>query len=160
MQESLKLFDSICNNKWFTDTSIILFLNKKDLFEEKIQKSPLTICFQEYEGKSMTMWLIMWLATWPMLAGGREEAMFYNRIRICWYTVVCTSWGPFGLQCETDLNKLFSHKQTVCTHLQVCYGSDFLFKGPSHKNFLSITTAKFPRQICSQPMRCQDFSSL
>ncbi|GIY89664.1 guanine nucleotide-binding protein G(o) subunit alpha [Caerostris extrusa] len=29
MQESLKLFDSICNNKWFTDTSIILFLNKK-----------------------------------------------------------------------------------------------------------------------------------
>ena len=51
MQESLKLFDSICNNKWFTDTSIILFLNKKDLFEEKIKKSPMTICFQEYSGK-------------------------------------------------------------------------------------------------------------
>lgn len=50
MQESLKLFDSICNNKWFTDTSIILFLNKKDLFEEKIRKSPLTICFPEYSG--------------------------------------------------------------------------------------------------------------
>lgn len=52
MQESLKLFDSICNNKWFTDTSIILFLNKKDLFEEKIRKSPLTICFPEYTGKA------------------------------------------------------------------------------------------------------------
>lgn len=51
MQESLKLFDSICNNKWFTETSIILFLNKKDLFEEKIKKSPLTICFSEYSGK-------------------------------------------------------------------------------------------------------------
>ncbi|KAF6777386.1 hypothetical protein AHF37_03232 [Paragonimus kellicotti] len=51
MQESLKLFDSICNNKWFTDTSIILFLNKKDLFEEKIKRSPLTICFPEYPGK-------------------------------------------------------------------------------------------------------------
>jgi len=50
MQESLKLFDSICNNKWFTDTSIILFLNKKDLFEEKIKKSPLTVCFPEYSG--------------------------------------------------------------------------------------------------------------
>ncbi|XP_042236198.1 guanine nucleotide-binding protein G(o) subunit alpha isoform X5 [Homarus americanus] len=50
MQESLKLFDSICNNKWFGDTSIILFLNKKDLFEEKIKRSPLTICFQEYTG--------------------------------------------------------------------------------------------------------------
>ncbi|WAR12451.1 GNAO-like protein, partial [Mya arenaria] len=52
MQESLKLFDSICNNKWFTDTSIILFLNKKDLFEEKIKKSSLTICFAEYTGKN------------------------------------------------------------------------------------------------------------
>ena len=52
MQESLKLFDSICNNTWFGDTSIILFLNKKDLFEEKILHSPLTICFPEYSGKS------------------------------------------------------------------------------------------------------------
>uniref|UniRef100_A0A3Q2EDG9 G protein subunit alpha o1 n=1 Tax=Cyprinodon variegatus TaxID=28743 RepID=A0A3Q2EDG9_CYPVA len=50
MHESLKLFDSICNNKWFNDTSIILFLNKKDLFENKIIKSPLTICFPEYNG--------------------------------------------------------------------------------------------------------------
>ena len=52
MMESMKLFDSICNNKWFTDTSIILFLNKKDLFEEKIRKSPLTICFPEYTGRN------------------------------------------------------------------------------------------------------------
>uniref|UniRef100_UPI00311CE19F Guanine nucleotide-binding protein G(i) subunit alpha-1 n=1 Tax=Homo sapiens TaxID=9606 RepID=UPI00311CE19F len=52
MHESMKLFDSICNNKWFTDTSIILFLNKKDLFEEKIKKSPLTICYQEYAGSN------------------------------------------------------------------------------------------------------------
>lgn len=50
MMESMKLFDSICNNKWFTDTSIILFLNKKDLFAEKIEKSPLTMCFPEYTG--------------------------------------------------------------------------------------------------------------
>lgn len=52
MSESLKLFDSICNNKWFVNTSIILFLNKKDLFEEKITKSPLTICFPEYTGRN------------------------------------------------------------------------------------------------------------
>ncbi|KAL7056713.1 hypothetical protein AAHC03_020632 [Spirometra sp. Aus1] len=51
MQESLKLFDSICNNKWFQDTSMILFLNKKDLFEEKIKRSPLTICFPDYTGQ-------------------------------------------------------------------------------------------------------------
>ena len=51
MHESMKLFDSISNNKWFTDTSIILFLNKKDIFEEKIENSPLNICFPEYIGK-------------------------------------------------------------------------------------------------------------
>ncbi|KAI2659072.1 Guanine nucleotide-binding protein G(i) subunit alpha-2 [Labeo rohita] len=50
MHESMKLFDSICNNKWFTETSIILFLNKKDLFEQKITRSPLSICFPEYAG--------------------------------------------------------------------------------------------------------------
>ena len=52
MIESMKLFDSICNNKWFVETSIILFLNKKDLFEDKISKSPLTICFPEFCGTS------------------------------------------------------------------------------------------------------------
>ena len=51
MMESMKLFDSICNNKWFVETSIILFLNKKDLFEDKIRHSPLTVCFPEYKGK-------------------------------------------------------------------------------------------------------------
>lgn len=50
MIESMKLFDSICNSKWFVDTSIILFLNKKDLFEEKIRRSPLNSCFPEYTG--------------------------------------------------------------------------------------------------------------
>jgi len=50
MMESMKLFDSICNNKWFVETSIILFLNKKDLFEQKIKYSPLSICFPEYKG--------------------------------------------------------------------------------------------------------------
>ncbi|XP_043979286.1 guanine nucleotide-binding protein G(i) subunit alpha-2-like [Gambusia affinis] len=50
MHESMKLFDSICNNKWFTETSIILFLNKMDLFEKKIEHSPLSICFPEYTG--------------------------------------------------------------------------------------------------------------
>ncbi|QQP55404.1 Uncharacterized protein FKW44_008565, partial [Caligus rogercresseyi] len=49
-EDETTLFDSICNNKWFGDTSIILFLNKKDLFEEKILRSSLTICFPEYAG--------------------------------------------------------------------------------------------------------------
>ncbi len=35
------------------DTSIILFLNKKDLFGDKIKNSQLTICFPEYTGELM-----------------------------------------------------------------------------------------------------------
>jgi len=50
MHESLKLFREICNSKWFVDTAMILFLNKKDLFEQKIKKTDLTICFPEYKG--------------------------------------------------------------------------------------------------------------
>lgn len=50
MVESLRLFGEICNNRWFADTSIILFLNKKDLFAEKIKKIDLNVCFQNYMG--------------------------------------------------------------------------------------------------------------
>uniref|UniRef100_A0ACB8F4R0 Guanine nucleotide-binding protein G(T) subunit alpha-2 n=1 Tax=Sphaerodactylus townsendi TaxID=933632 RepID=A0ACB8F4R0_9SAUR len=50
MHESLHLFNSICNHKFFAATSIILFLNKKDLFEQKIQKVHLNICFPDYDG--------------------------------------------------------------------------------------------------------------
>jgi len=50
MHESLRLFKDICNTKWFEDVDIILFLNKRDLFEKKIGKSPLKKCFEDYQG--------------------------------------------------------------------------------------------------------------
>ncbi|KPP61638.1 guanine nucleotide-binding protein G(z) subunit alpha-like [Scleropages formosus] len=52
MAESLRLFDSICNNNWFINTSLILFLNKKDLLAEKIKRIPLTVCFPDYKGQN------------------------------------------------------------------------------------------------------------
>lgn len=36
MVEAIELFDEICNNQYFLKSNMILFLNKKDLFEEKI----------------------------------------------------------------------------------------------------------------------------
>jgi len=51
MQEALTLFDSICNSRWFVKTSIILFLNKIDLFKEKLTKSPMGKYFPDYNGK-------------------------------------------------------------------------------------------------------------
>jgi len=38
IQESLNLFEEIINLKWFISTPIILFLNKTDVFKEKIKK--------------------------------------------------------------------------------------------------------------------------
>ena len=51
MKDSLRLFESIINSRWFVDTCVVLFLNKKDLFEEKMKNSPLTICFPDYSGR-------------------------------------------------------------------------------------------------------------
>jgi len=50
MDEALMLFENICNSRWFRDTSVILFLNKCDLFREKLKKVPLKACFADYDG--------------------------------------------------------------------------------------------------------------
>ncbi|CAD5223452.1 unnamed protein product [Bursaphelenchus okinawaensis] len=50
MVESMQLFSSICNSSWFLNTAMILFMNKKDLFAEKIQRVNITTCFPDYEG--------------------------------------------------------------------------------------------------------------
>ena len=50
MMESLVLFDSVVNSRWFMRTSIVLFLNKVDLFRQKLKKSPLGEYFPDYSG--------------------------------------------------------------------------------------------------------------
>ncbi|KAF8162435.1 guanine nucleotide binding protein, alpha subunit [Mycena galopus ATCC 62051] len=50
MKESLVLFDSVINSRWFLRTSIILFLNKIDVFKAKLPKVPLQRYFPEYIG--------------------------------------------------------------------------------------------------------------
>jgi len=53
MHLSLKLFQETVNSQWFRESAIILFLNKRDLFKEKIGvvktenplKVPLSVCF-------------------------------------------------------------------------------------------------------------------
>ncbi len=53
MQESLLLFKQICNNTLFrNDVSMILFLNKKDIFAEKIKNQSIRVCFTDYEGRN------------------------------------------------------------------------------------------------------------
>lgn len=52
LEESLKVFDDVVNNKSFSNTSIIVFLNKVDLFSAKIKHTNLTVatCCKDYTG--------------------------------------------------------------------------------------------------------------
>ncbi|KAF5322853.1 hypothetical protein D9619_002293 [Psilocybe cf. subviscida] len=50
MNESLLLFESVINSRWFLRTSIILFMNKTDVFKVKLNKVPLERYFPEYTG--------------------------------------------------------------------------------------------------------------
>ena len=53
MTEAITLFGDICNNAVFQSSSIILFLNKKDLFEEKIKIKHIgdQPAFADFKGK-------------------------------------------------------------------------------------------------------------
>jgi len=48
LDEALDLFAQIVNSKWFKETSMILFLNKKDLFEKKLKEK----IFSDYVNKN------------------------------------------------------------------------------------------------------------
>ncbi|KAF5323152.1 hypothetical protein D9758_017809 [Tetrapyrgos nigripes] len=50
MQDAMTIWDSICHSQWFKQTSIILFLNKNDLFEKKVQSSDIRNFFPDYDG--------------------------------------------------------------------------------------------------------------
>ncbi|CAK5032653.1 unnamed protein product [Meloidogyne enterolobii] len=53
MFPSMRLFESICNSRWFINTSMIVFLNKTDLFIEKIKRKTIKVCFNDYKGRSI-----------------------------------------------------------------------------------------------------------
>jgi len=51
MQDAMTIWDSICHSQWFKQTSIILFLNKNDLFEQKIATSDIKSFFPDFDGE-------------------------------------------------------------------------------------------------------------
>ncbi|PBK60560.1 guanine nucleotide binding protein, alpha subunit [Armillaria solidipes] len=51
MQDAMTIWDSICHSQWFKYTSIILFLNKNDLFEKKIPHSDIKNFFPDFDGE-------------------------------------------------------------------------------------------------------------
>ncbi|KAI8923121.1 guanine nucleotide binding protein, alpha subunit [Entophlyctis helioformis] len=52
MMDALQLFEEICNNALLCKASMILFLNKKDLFERKLKHSNMSDHFPDYQGRN------------------------------------------------------------------------------------------------------------
>jgi len=50
MHEALDLFGEVCSNPAFKNSPIFLFLNKKDLFEEKLRHKSILECFPDFKG--------------------------------------------------------------------------------------------------------------
>lgn len=47
LHESIDMLDEIMNSRWFSEVTIIIFLNQYDVFLEKIKRIPLTVCYPE-----------------------------------------------------------------------------------------------------------------
>ena len=49
LDESIKLFESVVNARWFASSSIIFFMNKSDLFKAKLKTFPLELKFPDFK---------------------------------------------------------------------------------------------------------------
>ncbi|XP_012942864.1 guanine nucleotide-binding protein G(i) subunit alpha [Aplysia californica] len=52
IHDALRVFTTVTGHDGFLRTPIILFLNKKDIFQLKLKKTPLTTAFPDYKGKN------------------------------------------------------------------------------------------------------------
>ncbi|XP_062337233.1 guanine nucleotide-binding protein subunit alpha-13b [Osmerus eperlanus] len=55
LSESLNIFETIVNNRVFSNVSIILFLNKTDLLEDKVKSVPIKDYFPEFGGEAHSL---------------------------------------------------------------------------------------------------------
>lgn len=74
MEESKALFRTIITYPWFQNSSVILFLNKKDLLEDKILYSHLVDYFPEFDGE----WFLWGNA---LCLGGGEGMVWLDSLR-------------------------------------------------------------------------------
>jgi guanine nucleotide-binding protein G(i) subunit alpha len=69
MLESIALFESVINSRWFLHTSIMLFLNKVDLFKAKVARVPLEKYFPDYGGSNRCIVYIIAIDNHVLLGG-------------------------------------------------------------------------------------------
>ncbi|KAJ7747418.1 guanine nucleotide binding protein, alpha subunit [Mycena maculata] len=79
MRESLYLFESVINSRWFLRTSVILFLNKIDVFKRKLPKIPLGRYFPEYAGGSDLQKAAKYIL-WKFMQENRAKLTVYPHV--------------------------------------------------------------------------------
>src|SRR5689334_21432538 len=61
LTESIQLFGEIASNEFLLKTNLVLFLNKKDLFQEKLPHHPLVDSLPEYTGPNEFQATVEWI---------------------------------------------------------------------------------------------------
>ncbi|KAJ7712852.1 G-protein alpha subunit [Mycena metata] len=79
MRESLYLFESVINSRWFLRTSVILFFTKIDLFKEKLPRIPLERYFPEYSGGNDLQKAVKYLL-WKFMQENRARLPVYPHV--------------------------------------------------------------------------------
>ncbi|KAJ7846555.1 heterotrimeric G protein alpha subunit [Mycena leptocephala] len=79
MRESLYLFESVVNSRWFLRTSVILFLTKFELFKEKLPRIPLAHHFPEYSGGNDLQKAVKYIL-WKFLQENRARLAVYPHL--------------------------------------------------------------------------------
>ncbi|EFE38813.1 hypothetical protein TRV_06538 [Trichophyton verrucosum HKI 0517] len=148
MMESLVLFDSVVNSRWFMRTSIVLFLNKVDLFRQKLGRSPLNKYFPDYSGGNDVNRAAKYLL-WRFNQVNRahlnlypQTPEYYNLVPLPLFyptttttTTITTSrfyFMRYHLHTHDFLTSTGVHCCSVCSSLLVCFTAVFyLFFFPS-----------------------------
>lgn len=101
LMEGLNLFEDICNSHWFTNTSIILFLNKADIFLDKCTQVPLGDYFPSYTGGNNYVECLAWIED-QYIGRNETDRMIYvhvttatdtNAVQVVLDSVKDTMWN-------------------------------------------------------------------
>ncbi|KAF9001016.1 guanine nucleotide binding protein, alpha subunit [Cyathus striatus] len=103
MNESLTLFESIVNSRWFLRTSFILILNKVDVFKLKIKKVPLEHHFHDYTGGCDIKKAVKYIL-WTFMQLNRGKLSVYPHLIEC--TSTSDIWFVFLALNEIILQNL------------------------------------------------------
>ena len=76
LEESIALFKTLMDSQYFSNSSIILFLNKKDLLEQKIKTSHLIDHFPSFDGPKRDIMAAQEFIRDIFVALGPEEATY------------------------------------------------------------------------------------